>query len=282
MINTFSQSPPMYPTQQGSLLSVVKIVLWIFTICVLGHIIGTCTFGVYFHTRLDKIQEIVEFNDDYVFLRKIQKCLKRESVDPTLLNCKEVIARFRSLISEVTQYDQPGEIHEKPTDEKEISVLAPRIGEEPNTSKKVPAVAIHLVGDKVNSNKEVLQWQEKGYLSTRNEITYTSGKLRIETSGVYYIYSQVSFCVNLTQFQKAPFVQYIYLKRPYETDKPLLKGANTFVSSSANCALHTTQLGAVFTFRKNDFVFVNVTDPSCVNYSPEYTYFGMFKLGDTS
>nr|DBA20925.1 TPA: hypothetical protein GDO54_017658 [Pyxicephalus adspersus] len=213
----------------------------------LGRLIFTYIEQLKLYIFLFQIQEIVEFNDDYVFLRKIQKCLKRESVDPTLLNCKEVIARFRSLISET-----------------------------------VPAVAIHLVGDKVNSNKEVLQWQEKGYLSTRNEITYTSGKLRIETSGVYYIYSQVSFCVNLTQFQKAPFVQYIYLKRPYETDKPLLKGANTFVSSSANCALHTTQLGAVFTFRKNDFVFVNVTDPSCVNYSPEYTYFGMFKLGDTS
>ncbi|XP_018410542.1 PREDICTED: CD40 ligand [Nanorana parkeri] len=280
MINTFSQSPTMYPTQQGSPLSIMKITLWMFTICVLGQIIGTCIFGVYFHKKLDKIEDEMALNEDYLFLRRIQKCLKRGTVDPTLLNCKEVIAKFRSLISEVTQSDQPDESHEKPTDERTNSVPAPRIGEEPNTSKKV--VAIHLVGDKDNSNKEALQWQQKSYLTLQNEITYTNGKLRIETPGVYYIYSQVSFCANSTQFQKAPFVQYIYRKQSDGPVKLLIKGASTIISSTANCALQSTQLGAMFTFGKNDLVFVNVTDPARVNYSPEFTYFGMFKLGDTS
>ncbi|KAM5145536.1 CD40 ligand [Mantella aurantiaca] len=243
---------------------------------------STCVNPLIYIFMNKQIEEAMEYNEDYLFLRKIQKCLKKGNVDPTLLNCKEVISKFRSLISEVTQFDQPGESHEKLTDERENSVHAARIGEEPNTLNKVPVVAIHLVGDKVNSNKEGLQWQGKSYLSMKNGITYTSGKLRIETPGVYYVYSQVSFCVNTTKLQKAPFVQYVYLTRSHETDKLLLKGANTHVSSTANCALQSTQVGAVFTFQQNDLIFINVTDPTCVNYSPEYTFFGMFKLGDTS
>ncbi|XP_068105677.1 CD40 ligand [Hyperolius riggenbachi] len=270
----------MYPTQQGSAFSIMKIALWIFIVCVLGQIIGICIFGVYFHTKLDKIEEQMEFNEDYLFLRRIQKCLKGKDVDPTLLNCQEVVAKFRSLISEVTKFDQPGE-HEKLTDKRD-SFTTPQVIAEPITPKTVPAVAIHLVGDKANSNKEGLQWQEKGYLTLHNQIGYTNGRVRVEVPGAYYVYSQVTFCANSTQFLKAPFVQYVYLKRENEADRILLKGANTFISQTANCALHSSQPGAIFTLRKNDLVYVRVTDPACVTYSPEYTYFGMFKVGDTS
>ncbi|XP_077346547.1 CD40 ligand [Lithobates pipiens] len=282
MINTFSQSPPMYPTQQGSPLSIVKLTLWIFAVCVLGQIIGTCVFGVYFHTKLDKIEDIMAINNDYLFLRRIQKCLKKEKVDPTLLSCKKVIDEFRSLISEITQYDQPSESHEKLTAERENSVPEPRIEEEPRTSKKVPVAAIHVVGDKNNSSDEGLWWRKRSYFSMQNEITSTNNKLKIETPGVYYIYSQVSYCANLAKPQTAPFVQSIHLKRSSEPEKILLKGVNTVVSPREDCALHSTQIGAVFTFKENDLLFVKVTDPACVNYSPEYTYFGTFKVGDTS
>ncbi|XP_075043395.1 CD40 ligand [Mixophyes fleayi] len=282
MINSHIQSPAAYPSQQGSPFSIMKIAIWLFTFSVLAQIIGTCIFGIYFQKKLDKIEDEMDLHEDYLFLRTIQKCLKGGNIDSTLLNCKEVIAKFRKLISEVTQCDQSEEKPEMLTDLKDISIPAPRVGEEPNTSNKVPAIAVHLVGDKLHSNKEGLHWQEKGYLSMRNQISYTNGKLQVETPGVYYVYSQVSFCVNSTQFLKAPFVQYIYTRRENEKERLLLKGANTHISQTPNCALHSTQLGAVFTFKKNDLIFVTVTDPSCINYSPEFTYFGMFKLGESS
>lgn len=127
-----------------------------------------------------------------------------------------------------------------------------------------------------------LWWRKRSYFSMQNEITSTNNKLKIETPGVYYIYSQVSYCANLAKPQTAPFVQSIHLKRSSEPEKILLKGVNTVVSSTENCALQSTQIGAVFTFKENDLLFVKVTDPACVNYSPEYTYFGTFKVGDTS
>lgn len=127
-----------------------------------------------------------------------------------------------------------------------------------------------------------LRWKEKGYLTTKSEISYTNEKLRVQSPGVYYVYSQVSYSADSTQIPKAPFVQYIYMKREHETERLLLKGANTFVSGPAISDLHSSQVGAVFTFKKDDFIFVNVTDPSRIDYSPEYTYFGMFKLAETS
>ncbi|XP_075690486.1 CD40 ligand [Rhinoderma darwinii] len=281
MINSYNQSPPADLSRLRSPLYIMKISLWIFILSVFAQIVGTCIFGVYFQNKVDKIQEEMSFREDYIFLRKIQKCLKGDNVDSSLLNCKEVLEKFRSLISEITEIEPSGGKHEKLTGSKEISTPMPYVGGEDITLKK-ETVAIHLVGERPNSMKDALRWQEKGYFTTKLEISYTNGKLQVETPGVYYVYSQVSFCVNSTQFLTSPFVQYMYMKRPHEKERLLLKGANTFVSQTANCALHSSQFGAVFTFNKDDFIFVNVTDPSCIIYSPEFTYFGMFKLGETS
>ncbi|KAG8448415.1 hypothetical protein GDO86_015491 [Hymenochirus boettgeri] len=237
MINTHTQSPPGQSPHKGSFIATMKSIMWIFTLFILAQIIGTSLFGVYIYKRLDKIEEEMSFSADYLFIRRIQKCLKHDEFEPTLLDCKEVVGKFRKLMSETIS-------------------------------------AAHLVGEKSN-NKEVLKWMEKGYSSMLKQISYANGKLKVEISGIYYVYSQVSFCMNSS---RAPFLQYIYLSRPQETDKLLLKGATTFISLTPDCALHSIQQGGVFNLKQNDQLFVNVTDSSLVNYSPGHTYFGMFKL----
>ncbi|OCT66081.1 CD40 ligand [Xenopus laevis] len=259
--------------------SAMKTTMWIFTLFILAQIIGTSIFGVYFYKKLDKIEEEMSFSADYLVLRRIQKCMKGDSVDPTLLNCKEVLVKFRQLISEIIKTDTSGEKVEYRKATNQVSKNEVQ-GEEknklPKEESEQPVIAAHLVGEK-SSNKEVLQWMEKGYSSMCKEVTYTNGKLKVEKAGIYYVYSQVSFCMN-SQLSRAPFVQYVYLSKPQETDKLLLKGANTFITPTPDCALHSIQQGAVFALKKNDLLFVNVTDSSRVNYSPGLTYFGMFKL----
>ncbi|XP_044124768.1 CD40 ligand [Bufo gargarizans] len=278
MINSYNQSPPADPSRGlKSPSSIMKISVWIFTLSVLAQVVGICIFGVYFHTKIDKIEDEMNLSEEYLFIRRIQKCRKEGNVDSSLLSCKEVLNRFRSLIPEIIPTGPSGEKHEKLTDRNPM----PYVGEKDVTVKKDAAVAIHLVGDRPNSTKEALRWKEKGYLTTKSEISYTNGKLRVETPGVYYVYSQVSFSASSAQFQKAPFVQYIYMKRMHETERLLVKGANT-LAQPAISALHSSKVGAVFTLKRNDFIFVNVTDPSLIDYSPELTYFGMFKLGETS
>uniref|UniRef100_A0A8C5PFV7 CD40 ligand n=1 Tax=Leptobrachium leishanense TaxID=445787 RepID=A0A8C5PFV7_9ANUR len=202
---------------------------------------------------LDKIEKEISFHDDYTFLRRIQKCKKGENPDTTLLNCTKVVYAFRSMISEVglKLYSQVS-IQEHP-------------------------IVIHLVGEQSN-RREVLQWMLKGYAQTRNQITYTNGYLQVEVPGVYYVYSQVTFCQHKIHSSRAPFVQYIFLRRQHETDTLLLRGANAQFFQTADCALQSIQQGAVFTFQQNDLIFVNVTDSSLINYNPGLTYFGMFKL----
>ncbi|KAG6937166.1 CD40 ligand [Chelydra serpentina] len=109
-----------------------------------------------------------------------------------------------------------------------------------------------------------------------NLISYKGGKLKVEKEGLYYIYSQVSFCTKPAP--GAPFTVFIYLNLPSESDRLLLKGQDTHSSSSVYCALQSTHLGGVFELRKDDVVFVNVTDSTQVNYDHGNTYFGMFKL----
>ncbi|MEE6496720.1 hypothetical protein FKM82_002472 [Ascaphus truei] len=242
MNNAYNQTAPRHPSYPGSPIK-MKMTMCIFTLFFVAQIIGTALFGFYLCRRLDKFDDEKIFTDDYRFLRTIQKCMKGGDIDPTLLNCKEVISKMRTLIAE----------------------------------KETSPVAAHLVGQQ-SSSKEVLQWMQKGYSSMLDQMTYANGKLRVETPGVYYVYAQVSFCMNSTQSPRAPFVQYIFLSRPPEADKLLVKGANTFISPTAECALHSIQQGGVFTLRHNDQLFVNVTDSSRVNYSPGFTYFGMFRL----
>ncbi|XP_073399657.1 CD40 ligand [Dendrobates tinctorius] len=281
MINSYNQSPSEDPSRQKSPSSIMKISLWIFILCVLAQIVGICIFGVYFHMKVDKIQEVMDLNEDYLFLRRIQKCIKGENVDSSLLSCKEVLDRCRSLISQVSPTSPSEEKSAKLTDGNEVSSPIPYVGGR-DVSLKKGVVAVHLVGDRANSTEEALRWKEKGYLTTKSEVLYIDGKLRVETPGVYYVYSQVSFTADSTQFPKAPFVHYIYMKRPHETERLLLKGANTFITQPTHYNLHSSQIGAMFTFKKNDFIFVNATDPTRIDYSPEFTYFGMFKLGEMS
>ncbi|XP_075116353.1 CD40 ligand [Leptodactylus fuscus] len=282
MINSYNQSPPADPSRLRSPSYIMKISLWIFILSVFAQIVGLCIFGVYFHKRIDKIDGEMDLNEDYLFIRRIQKCMKGDDIDPTLLNCKEVLDKFRKLISQISQTKPSGEEPEKLTGVKEVASPLPYVGGNDVTSKKEVIRAIHLVGDSSDSTKDALRWKEMGYLTTKSEISYTNGKFRVETPGVYYVYSQVSFTADSTQFPKAPFVQYIYMKRLHETERLLLKGANSISSQPASSNLHSSQVGAAFTLKKNDILFLNVTDPSCIDYSPEFTFFGMFKLGESS
>lgn len=123
----------------------------------------------------------------------------------------------------------------------------------------------------------VLEWKTTMYgPMNNNSISYQEGKLKVKEAGLYYIYSQVSFCTKPETL--APFTLYIYLYLPMEEDRLLLKGLDTHSNSVSLCNLQSIREGGVFKLREGDMVFVNVTDSTRVNYSHGSTYFGIFKL----
>uniref|UniRef100_A0A8C8AI14 CD40 ligand n=1 Tax=Otus sunia TaxID=257818 RepID=A0A8C8AI14_9STRI len=237
--------------------STMKMFMGFLTVFIVAQMIGTVLFCLYLHMKMDKMEEVLSLNEDYIFLRKVQKCQTAEGQKSTLLDCEKILKGFQDL-----QYPDEGG------------------GGLPDTHTALPhkrqPVAAHLAGQKSSKAVSVLEWKTTMYGPMNNAISYQEGKLKVKEAGLYYIYSQVSFCTKAAT--SAPFTLYIYLYLPMEEDRLLLKGLDTHSTSKSLCDLQSIREGGVFKLREGDMVFVNVTDSTLVNYNHGSTYFGIFKL----
>ncbi|KAI1234938.1 CD40 ligand, partial [Lamprotornis superbus] len=234
---------PISSTSPG----IMKMFMGFLTVFIVVQTIGTVLFCLYLHMKMDKMEEVLTLNEDYIFLKKVQKCQTAEGQKSTLLDCPE-------------HHEHPHLTHKN-----ETSVAA---------EKREP-IAVHLAGQQSNKAGSVLEWKETMYGPTNSLISNKEGKLKVEEAGLYYIYSQVSFC---TREPLAPFTIYIYLHIPKEEDRLLLKGQKTQSTVKSLCELQSIRVGGVFNLREGDMVFVNVTDSTKVKYRHGNTYFGIFKL----
>uniref|UniRef100_A0A8D0EWX9 CD40 ligand n=1 Tax=Strix occidentalis caurina TaxID=311401 RepID=A0A8D0EWX9_STROC len=238
--------------------STMKMFMGFLTVFIVAQMIGTVLFCLYLHMKMDKMEEVLSLNEDYIFLRKVQKCQTAEGQKSTLLDCEKILKGFQDLQCKGGEASkgQPKFEMQK--------------GEFPGAS--TAPVASHLPC----FPPTVLEWKTTMYGPTNNAISYQEGKLKVKEAGLYYIYSQVSFCTKAAT--SAPFTLYIYLYLPMEEDRLLLKGLDTHSTSKSLCDLQSIREGGVFKLREGDMVFVNVTDSTLVNYNHGSTYFGIFKL----
>uniref|UniRef100_A0A8C3QGN9 CD40 ligand n=1 Tax=Cyanoderma ruficeps TaxID=181631 RepID=A0A8C3QGN9_9PASS len=246
---------PISSTSPG----IMKMFMGFLTVFIVVQTIGTMLFCLYLHMKMDKMEEVLSLNEDYIFLKKVQKCQTAEGQKSTLLDCEKIIKGFQNIQCKV----HGPEYHEHPhlTHKNETSVAG-----------EVWAHPAHLPC----SLPTVLEWKETMYGPTNSLISNKEGKLKVEEAGLYYIYSQVSFCTR--EVSLAPFTLYIYLHIPKEEDRLLLKGQKTQSTLKSLCELQSIRVGGVFNLREDDMVFVNVTDSTKVKYSHGNTYFGIFKL----
>ncbi|NXE19454.1 CD40L protein, partial [Ardeotis kori] len=268
---------PATPRPIGSTLpSTMKMLMGFLAVFIVAQTIGTVLFCLYLHMKMDKMEEVLSLNEDYIFLRKIQKCQMAEGQKSTLLDCEKVLKGFQDLQGKPMKMNPKLNLwhfciagHEHPhlMHKNETSVAA---------EKRQP-IAAHLTGQKSNKAVSVLEWKMTMYgPMNSNSISYQEGKLKVKEAGLYYIYSQVSFCTKAAT--SAPFTLYIYLYLPMEEDRLLLRGLDTHSTSMSLCDLQSIREGGVFKLREGDMVFVNVTDSTRVNYNHGSTYFGIFKL----
>ncbi|NXJ68359.1 CD40L protein, partial [Rostratula benghalensis] len=256
--------------------STMKMFMGFLTVFMVAQMIGTVLFCLYLHMKMDKMEEVLSLNEDYIFLRKIQKCQTAEGQKSTLLDCEKILKGFQDLQCKLTKmnaklnpwhFHTAGHEHPHLMHKNETSV----------TAEKRQPIAAHLAGQKSSKAVSVLEWKTTTYGPMNSSlISYQDGKLKVKNAGLYYIYSQVSFCTKAATL--APFTLYIYLYLPMEEDRLLLKGLNTHSTSTSFCDLQSIREGGVFKLREGDMVFVNVTDSTQVNYSHGSTYFGIFKL----
>ncbi|NWW23861.1 CD40L protein, partial [Falcunculus frontatus] len=265
---------PISSTSPG----IMKMFVGFLTVFIVAQTIGTVLFCLYLHTKMDKMEEVLSLNEDYIFLKKVQKCQTAEGQKSTLLDCEKILKGFQNIQCKLLKsnpklnlrlfYIAGPEHYEHPrlTHMNETSVAA---------EKREP-IAVHLAGQQSSKAGSVLEWKETMYGPTNSLISNNEGKLKVEEAGLYYIYSQVSFCTR--EVSLAPFTLYIYLHIPKEEDRLLLKGQKTQSTLKSLCELQSIRVGGVFNLREDDMVFVNVTDSTKVKYSHGNTYFGIFKL----
>ncbi|NXA85570.1 CD40L protein, partial [Melanocharis versteri] len=263
---------PISSTSPG----IMKIFMGFLTVFIVAQTIGTVLFCLYLHMKMDKMEEVLSLNEDYIFLKKVQKCQIAEGQKSTLLDCEKILKGFQNIQC------KDGPLKEQPKFEMQRGPEHhehPRLmhkNETPVAAEKREPIAVHLAGQESNKAGSVLEWKETMYGPTNSLISNKEGKLKVEEAGLYYIYSQVSFCT--TEVSLAPFTLYIYLHIPKEEDRLLLKGQNTQSTLKSLCELQSIRVGGVFNLRENDMVFVNVTDSTKVKYRHGNTYFGIFKL----
>ncbi|XP_037979062.1 CD40 ligand isoform X2 [Motacilla alba alba] len=278
---------PISSTSPGTM----KMFMGFLTVFIVVQTIGTVLFCLYLHMKMDKMEEVLSLNEDYIFLKKVQKCQRAEGQKSTLLDCEKIIKGFQNIQRKVHAVgwikiplkkergsQSNTELHPKDRPPKEQAKF-----EMQRADKREP-IAVHLAGQQSNKAGSVLEWRETMYGPTNSLISNKEGKLKVKEAGLYYIYSQVSFCT--TEVSLAPFTLYIYLHIPKEEDRLLLKGQKTQTSLKTYeeehlktlCGLQSIRVGGVFNLREDDMVFVNVTDSTKVRYSHGNTYFGIFKL----
>ncbi|KFW03726.1 CD40 ligand, partial [Eurypyga helias] len=254
--------------------STMKMFMGFLAVFTVAQTIGTVLFCLYLHMKMDKMEEALSLNEDYVFLRKVQKCQTAEGQKSTLLDCEKILKGFQDIQRKVhcSRKEQPKfEMQRGPEHH-----LMHKNQTSLSAEKRQP-IAAHLAGQNSNKAVSVLEWKTTMYGPTNNNaISYQEGKLKVKEAGLYYIYSQVSFCTKAAT--SAPFTLYIYLYLPMEEDRLLLKGLDTHSTSKSFCDLQSIREGGVFKLREGDMVFVNVTDSTRVSYSHGSTYFGIFKL----
>ncbi|XP_046324119.1 CD40 ligand isoform X1 [Marmota monax] len=230
-------------------------------ICCKTLMIGSALFAVYLHRRLDKIEDERNLHEDFVFMKTIQRCNKGDG-SLSLLNCEEIRSQFEGFVKDIMLNKE---------EKKKESV-------EMQKGDQNPQIAVHVVSE-ASKTASVLQWAKKGYYTMSNNlVTLENGKqLTVKREGLYYVYTQVTFCSNREALSQAPFIVSLCLKSSSESERILLRAATSH-SSSKPCGQQSTHLGGVFELQSGASLFVNVTDPSQVSHGTGFTSFGLLKL----
>ncbi|XP_051482709.1 tumor necrosis factor ligand superfamily member 10 isoform X2 [Apus apus] len=141
------------------------------------------------------------------------------------------------------------------------------------------------------SGQKINNWESsrKGHSFLYN-VELRNGELVIPQTGFYYIYSQTYFRFRenenedsdlLTQIRNPKqLVQYVYKLTNYPEPILLMKSARTSCwSKKAEYGLYSIYQGGVFQLKREDRIFVSVSNSDIVDMDKEASFFGAFMIG---
>lgn len=116
-----------------------------------------------------------------------------------------------------------------------------------------------------------------------------NGELVVPQTGYYYIYSQTYFRFRESENEDSgllerirnpkQLVQYIYKLTNYPDPILLMKSARTSCwSKKAEYGLYSIYQGGVFQLKREDRIFVSVSNSDIVDMDKEASFFGAFMI----
>ncbi|NXN94973.1 TNF10 factor, partial [Rhinopomastus cyanomelas] len=169
----------------------------------------------------------------------------------------------------------------------------------------ITRIAAHLTGNSNRKNSlatrrdysprrgnghKINNWESsrKGHSFLYN-VELRNGELVIPQTGFYYIYSQTYFRFRENESEDSDLlvqirnpkqlVQYVYKLTNYPEPILLMKSARTSCwSKKAEYGLYSIYQGGVFQLKKEDRIFVSVSNSDIVDMDKEASFFGAFMI----
>ncbi|NXW40771.1 TNF10 factor, partial [Nyctiprogne leucopyga] len=187
----------------------------------------------------------------------------------------------------------------------ERALTLPRTeGQQPSRSP-LNRIAAHLTGNSNRKNslspridsslrrgngQKINNWESsrKGHSFLYN-VELRNGELVIPQTGFYYIYSQTYFRFRENENEDSDLlaqirnpkqlVQYVYKLTNYPEPILLMKSARTSCwSKKAEYGLYSIYQGGVFQLKREDRIFVSVSNGDIVDMDKEASFFGAFMI----
>nr|XP_009918084.1 PREDICTED: LOW QUALITY PROTEIN: tumor necrosis factor ligand superfamily member 10 [Haliaeetus albicilla] len=158
-------------------------------------------------------------------------------------------------------------------------------------SKEKPLKTVKDSTPRRGKGQKINNWESsrKGHSFLYN-VELRNGELVIPQTGFYYIYSQTYFRFRenenedsglLAQIRNPKqLVQYVYKLTNYPEPILLMKSARTSCwSKKAEYGLYSIYQGGVFQLKREDRIFVSVSNGDIVDMDKEASFFGAFMIG---
>ncbi|NXR08725.1 TNF10 factor, partial [Semnornis frantzii] len=151
-------------------------------------------------------------------------------------------------------------------------------------SLRIDALPRRGIGQKISN------WESRKGHSFLYNVELRNGELVIPQTGFYYIYSQTYFRFRENENEDSDLlvqirnpkqlVQYVYKLTNYPEPILLMKSARTSCwSKKAEYGLYSIYQGGVFQLKREDRIFVSVSNSDIVDMDKEASFFGAFMVG---
>ncbi|XP_010133759.1 PREDICTED: LOW QUALITY PROTEIN: tumor necrosis factor ligand superfamily member 10 [Buceros rhinoceros silvestris] len=158
-------------------------------------------------------------------------------------------------------------------------------------SKEKPLKTVKDSSPRRGYGQKINNWESsrKGHSFIYN-VELRNGELVIPQTGYYYIYSQTYFRFRENENEDSDLlvqirnpkqlVQYVYKLTNYPEPILLMKSARTSCwSKKAEYGLYSIYQGGVFQLKREDRIFVSVSNSDIVDMDKEASFFGAFMIG---